>query len=291
MQTKQYEDAINAPNQYLTANGRTLAYRAIGEGQPILLCNRFRGVMDSWDPAFLSSLAASGMRVITFDYSGLGHSTGDRTMNPGEMVRDAIDLIEGLGLKPVVIGGWSLGGIVAQLVLAMHPKPVSHMVLLGTTPPGSIVKKAEQLFYDTAAHPENPFEDQVVLFFEPASAASVAAARRSAERIGARKDGRSPAVPWEWAAANLGDKPKESLFPADAVLQLLKATTVPILHIGGDHDIVFPIENWYALNGQLPTLQLLTYPSAGHGPHHQYPGEAAVHIAGFVNSTGPNAPA
>ncbi len=63
---------------------------------------------------------------------------------------------------------------------------------------------------------------------------------------------------------------------------MLKTTRVPVLHVGGDHDIVMPIENWYALNNQLPTLQLITYPRAGHGPHHQHPELAAAQIAAFL---------
>ncbi len=54
------------------------------------------------------------------------------------------------------------------------------------------------------------------------------------------------------------------------------ASAAPVLHIGGDHDIVFPVENWYALNAQLPTLQLATFPSADHGPQHRYPRQAAA---------------
>jgi pimeloyl-ACP methyl ester carboxylesterase len=60
---------------------------------------------------------------------------------------------------------------------------------------------------------------------------------------------------------------------------------VPVLHLGADHDIICPVENWYALNAQLPTLTLITYPRAGHGPHHQYPEAAAAQIAGFINGT------
>ena len=56
-------------------------------------------------------------------------------------------------------------------------------------------------------------------------------------------------------------------------------------HIGSDHDIIFPVENWQALNRQLPTVQLLTYASASHGPHHQHPEASAWHIAAFVGST------
>ena len=65
----------------------------------------------------------------------------------------------------------------------------------------------------------------------------------------------------------------------------MKTTTISTLHIGGDHDIIFPVENWYALNAQLPTVQLLTYPRAGRGPHHQHPEAAAGSIATFVRTT------
>lgn len=278
-------NAVTAPNQFVETDGRTLAYRSIGTGKPIVLCARFRGNMDIWDPAFLDALALNGFRVITFDYSGLGLSTGEKSFHPMAMAKDAGDLIEALGLEPAVISGWSLGGMVAQVVVAMQPQRVSHAVLLGTTPPGPNVKPAEQLFYDTAVIPQYSFDNEVTLFFEPRSAASRAAARRSVDRIAQRTQERSVPVPVDWAAANLGDKPRSPLFPADAVLEALKVTTIPILHIGGDHDIIFPVENWYALNQQLPTVQLLTFPQAGHGPHHEHPEASAEHIASFVRMT------
>ena len=80
-----------------------------------------------------------------------------------------------------------------------------------------------------------------------------AAARRSADRIAGRTSGRSPAVPAEFARANLSGDPSAPIFPALPVLEALKATTLPILHVAGDHDIIFPVENWYALNQSLPT--------------------------------------
>jgi pimeloyl-ACP methyl ester carboxylesterase len=69
------------------------------------------------------------------------------------------------------------------------------------------------------------------------------------------------------------------------VLDALRLTSIPVLHIAGDHDIVFPVENWYALNQRLPTLQLHTFPRAGHAPHHQHPQAAAECIATFVQTT------
>jgi pimeloyl-ACP methyl ester carboxylesterase len=277
--------AISAPNQFVEVNGRKISYRSIGVGKPIVLCTRFRGNMDVWDPAFLDALVANGFRAITFDYSGLGLSSGERTYNPVSLATDANDLIEALDLNGVIISGWSLGGMAAQVVVAMFPQRISHAVLIGTSPPGPNVKPAEQLFYDTAVIPQYSFEDEVTLFFEPRSPKSREAARRSVDRIAARVGDRSIPVPCDWAAETLGNKPTNPLFPADAVLEALKKTPIPILHIGGDHDIIFPIENWYALNQQIPTLQLLTYPLAGHGPHHEHPLATAEHIATFVRTT------
>ncbi|GLS92976.1 alpha/beta fold hydrolase [Piscinibacter gummiphilus] len=273
--------ALTTPTRFAESNGRRLAYRSIGEGQPIVLCTRFRGNLDVWDPAFLDALAAGGLRVITFDYSGLGLSTGTRTYDAASLAKDAHDLIEALELKNVIIGGWSLGGIAAQLVIALYPQRLSHAVLIGTTPPGPMVKPPEQLFYDTARLAEYGIEAEEILFFEPKSALSRAAARRSVDRIAQRQD-RSVPVPVDFAANHLGTGPKGDVFPAVAVLELLKRTTLPILHIGGDHDIIFPVENWYALNQLLPTVRLLTFPSAGHGPHHQHPQAAADAIVSFV---------
>jgi hypothetical protein len=108
------------------------------------------------------------------------------------------------------------------------------------TPPGPNVKPAEQLFYDTAVIPNYSFEEEVILFFEPRSRTSREAARRSVDRIAQRTKDRSVPVPVDWAAADLGDKPLNLLFPADAVLEALKTTSIPILHVSGDHDIIFP---------------------------------------------------
>lgn len=273
--------SLAAHTQFIESAGRILAYRTFGSGRALLLMVRFRGTMDDWDPLFLDHLASLGFQVTVFDYSGLGHSTGEPSYNPASLAKDAIDLIQALGLGRVVIGGWSLGGMAAQVVLAMAPQLVSHAVLLATTPPGQLVKPGDALFHELA-HRENDFEDFVSLFFEPSQAQSRSSAEQAGLRLAQRKQGRSPQVPVQWAGQQLGEGPKNPMFPADAVLQVLKSTSIPILHLGADHDIAFPVENWYALSGQLPTLHLVTLPRTGHGPHMQYPVAAARHIAAFV---------
>ncbi|MEK6424425.1 MAG: alpha/beta hydrolase [Burkholderia gladioli] len=279
-----HSPSANAPTRFADLSGRQLAYRTFGTGTPIVLCVRFRGTMDSWDPLFLDSLAAQGFRVTVFDYSGLGASTGEPTYQPASLARDAIELIEHLNLERAVIAGWSVGGIAAQIVLAQAPHLVSHAVLIATTPPGPLAMAGDPLFY-TLARRDNDFEDFVTVFFEPASEASRATAEQSARRLAERRPDASPDVPIEWAGNQLGEAPRNPMFPSDAVLRVLQSTGIPVLHLGGDHDIVFPVENWYALGGQLPSLHLVTFPSAGHGPQLQYPLAAARHISAFVDLT------
>jgi len=214
--------AYGAPTQYVDANGWRLAFRSIGEGTPIVLCTRFRGNMDLWDPLFLDSIVAKGFRVITFDYGGLGLSSGPRDYNPFSLARDAHDLAEALQLERFAIAGWSLGGLAAQAFLAMHSDMVSHVVLIATGPPGSSVKPPEQLSYDIASKPENSLDDEIILFFEPRSAASRAAAARSRERIASRTVDRSAPVPIDFAVSFLGKTPRNPIFPAEPVRAALK---------------------------------------------------------------------
>jgi pimeloyl-ACP methyl ester carboxylesterase len=74
------------------------------------------------------------------------------------------------------------------------------------------------------------------------------------------------AVPIRLAANYLGEKSDNLIFPAPQVFEALKASPMPVHYIGGDNDISFHMENWYVLHGQLPTLELLTFPRAGHAP-------------------------
>jgi pimeloyl-ACP methyl ester carboxylesterase len=70
-------EAVNAKTKFVETGDRKIVYRSIGKGfgkgLPIIMVNRFRGNLDTWDPAFLDVLA-SKFNVITIDYSGIGLS-------------------------------------------------------------------------------------------------------------------------------------------------------------------------------------------------------------------------
>lgn len=284
MQLASSPDATNVPTAKITVHGRTLAYRAIGQGPALILCLRFRGVLDSWDPAFLDALATE-FRVITFDYSGLGQSTGTASYRPEIMARDVIDLADALGIEQFVLGGWSLGGMAAQVVAATAPDRVSHLLLIGTTPPGRVEHESEPVFLERALKPVNDLADEEILFFEPTSAASRAAALASNQRIAARTIDRSPPIPPETYLALLQDRQADDLFPdPGSYRETLGGAAIPILVIAGDHEIVFPTPNWFALHRVWKNLHLVVLPQAGHGPQHQAPEFVADIVRSFVRT-------
>lgn len=278
---------LTAPNQLIEIGGRTLAYRTFGTGPNLVLCIRLRGTMDMWDPLFLDSLAEN-FTVTVFDYSGLGLSTGTPSYAKADMARDVNDLVDGLQLGKVVIGGWSLGGFAAQVFAAMYPEKVSHVLAIATMPPGLMVKPSEALFFETATKPVYTADDEYILFFEPASAKSRRLGDASMARIAARREVQDYPTPAEvmidamWASS---DPTSPFPDPDSAYAAFYQETSIPVLALCGDHDIVFPAENWYALNDRWPTLFVATYPDCGHGPQHQYPKMAAEMIASFVRNS------
>src|SRR5260221_4471230 len=89
------------PNLLVSAaNGTGYAYRDTGgyDGAvPLVLLQHFRGNLDSWDPALIDALA-SGRRVVTFDNTGVGGSSGKTPDTAGQMGRGALAFITAPGL-------------------------------------------------------------------------------------------------------------------------------------------------------------------------------------------------
>ena len=284
MTTQTLETAATVATRFVETNGRTLAYREIGTGTPLIVALRFRGVMDVWDPAFLDALARN-FRVITFDYSGLGQSTGTPSYRAELMARDMTDLADALGIDRFIAGGWSIGGFPAQVVATLMPERVSHVVLIGTAPPGKLDYGMDPVFFDHALKPVYELEDETVLFFEPESAASRAAAAASVARIAARTGDLSPPIPQEIYMHLLEDRAANDVFPDLAGYSDFLATAgIPILVISGDHEICFPVQNWFALNREWQSLHLMVLPHAGHGPQHEAPELVADLITSFVRN-------
>lgn len=259
---------------------RKIAYRSYGKGKPIIFVNRFRGTLDTWDPLFIKMMAKK-FNVITFDYSGVGSSTGNMAPDIVIVAKDVKDLADALKLNTIIVLGWSYGGLVAQAVTLLYPNLVSHSILVGTNPPGKNEVPFEQVFLDAALKPINDFDDEVVLFFEPKSQISLAAAKASHERIHKKIDVKK--IPSTMEAFQVyfagGNAFKEDILN---FREQIKKTKIPILIISGDHDVSFAVENWYTIVNEMINTQMIVYSETGHAPQHQYPEMTSKYIINFV---------
>jgi pimeloyl-ACP methyl ester carboxylesterase len=277
-----YKSAENR-TQFLESKGRKIAYRSIGKGKAIILALRFRGVLDSWDPAFLDALAKNN-RVIIFDYSGIGDSTGKSATTMPQMVDDIFDLADGLKLDKFILGGWSMGGFAAQQALVRNPGRITQALLIGTAPAVKEFLNPPKAFLDAGAKPIMNLEDETVLLFDPSSPMSVQAAKESYARMNSRKIDKSPVAPsamFDNHRLAVGDYMEDKI----GSVKMLKITKTPILVIAGDKDPGSPPLTWFSESGKLPTTQIIVLPQAGHGPQQQYPELSASYIHSFLEGS------
>lgn len=276
--------AASAETRYVQVNGDRIAYRRIGKGSPILFANRLRGTLDTWDPLFLDALALQHT-VITVDYPGIGYSGGALPADMEAVGAFLDDFAKAIALDRFAILGWSWGGLAAQALLLDRPQRVTQGILVGTNPPAPNPVPMHQVFIERAFKPVNDLADDEILFFEPRSAASRAAARASHERIYAREGvtERIPSTPEAIQAylKTAGNFHEDKAGRRKALTQ----TQMPLLIISGDNDTATPGQNWFPLIGQLRNAQLLFYSETGHGPQHQYPELSAEYIARFLART------
>jgi pimeloyl-ACP methyl ester carboxylesterase len=136
------------------ANGIRIAYETFGDADapPVLLVMGLGLQMIAWDDDFCRLLARRGFRVIRFDNRDVGHSTwlrGQRAPTPREimiarwrgrpveppyrledMARDAVGLLDALGIESAHVVGASLGGMIAQLMAIHHPERVRSLTCI-----------------------------------------------------------------------------------------------------------------------------------------------------------------
>ncbi|MGH8461129.1 MAG: alpha/beta fold hydrolase [Stenotrophobium sp.] len=139
------------------ANGLAIAWEEAGpaQGEPLLLVMGLGGQLIQWPEALCSDLVARGFRVIRFDNRDIGLS-GDA--NRGlhihlqrdflrahlgmkihanytlhDMAKDAVELMDALGITRFHIAGASMGGMIAQITAARHPERVKSLTSIMST--------------------------------------------------------------------------------------------------------------------------------------------------------------
>lgn len=107
-------------------------FTTLGSGPTVLMLHGIGGGHLSFAPQ-VESLASSGYRAVAWDMPGYGRSAPIEPYTFKGLAESCITLIEGLRCEDVVLVGHSMGGMVAQEVVARRPGLVSRLVLCGTS--------------------------------------------------------------------------------------------------------------------------------------------------------------
>jgi pimeloyl-ACP methyl ester carboxylesterase len=109
------------------------AFTVLGGGPTVLMLHGIGGGHLSFAPQ-VETLASSGYRAVAWDMPGYGRSAPIEPYNFKGLAQSCITLIEALKCGDVALVGHSMGGMVAQEVMARRPELVSKLVLCGTSP-------------------------------------------------------------------------------------------------------------------------------------------------------------
>ena len=225
--------------------GTRFVYRELGidSGVPVIFLNHLAANLDNWDPRVVDGIAAKH-RVITFDNRGVGGSEGKTPETVEAMAHDAVAFIRALGFDRVDLLGFSLGGMVSQVIAQQEPTLVRKIILAGTGPAGGegIVNVTKLTYLDTF-HAYATFKDPKELLFFTRTNHGKSEARAFIKRLKERTNDRDKAMAIGAFRTQLKAIHAWGLEkPAD-----LSRIQQPVLVANGDADRMVPSSNSYDL--------------------------------------------
>jgi pimeloyl-ACP methyl ester carboxylesterase len=255
--------------QFITAtNGIKFAYRSYGkEGDiPVVYFNHLTANLDNCDPRIMDAVAAK-RHIISFDYRGVGATTGNQGTSIPDMAKDAIAFIHALGYKQVDILAFSMGGFITQELLLAEPQLVRKAILAGTGPRGGEgVSAVVGLTYKDILKGLLTFRDPKFYLFFTQNSIGKSAAKDFLKRLKERTENRDTKVKLHVLKAQL--KAIETWgYDQPADLSVFK---LPVFIANGDADRMVPTSNSYDMANRFPNSEITIFPNSGHGGIFQY---------------------
>ena len=271
---------VNAPNRTVDVGGTTFAFRELGtvSGVPVIFLNHLAAVLDNWDPRVVDGIAAKH-RVIVFDNRGIGASGGSTPDSIAAMARDAVAFIRSLGFEQVDLLGFSLGGMVSQVIAEREPQLVRKMILAGTGPAGGVgINKVTRITIVDMLKGYVTFKDPKHYLFFTTTANGRREAGKFIKRLKERTEDRDRPISVRAFRTQL------RAIHAWSVQQPADLSTIrqPVFVANGDHDRMVPTSNSVDLAKRLPNSELKIYPDAGHGGIFQFHDEFVAQALEFL---------
>ncbi|MEU8861844.1 alpha/beta fold hydrolase [Streptomyces umbrinus] len=258
----------NAPTRTVTAGGVTFAYRELGprSGVPVVFLTHLAAVLDNWDPRVVDGIAAE-RRVVTFDNRGVGASTGSTPRTIQAMAKDAVTFIRALGFDHVDLHGFSMGGMIAQVIAQTDPDLVRKLILTGTGPAGGEgIKNVTRLSHLDTVRGLFTLQDPKQFLFFTRTAGGRRAGKEFLARLKERTQDRDKAI----SPISYSNQLKAIHRWGLERPQDLSVIRQPVLVANGESDRMVPSQNSYDLARRVPDGELVIYPDAGHGGIFQF---------------------
>ncbi|GLH73384.1 alpha/beta hydrolase [Geothrix limicola] len=238
---------------FMNVNGNLMAYTDEGSGFPLLFLHGFPLNRGSWSPqvdAFKSKL-----RVIAPDLRGFGesHATGG-LVSMACFAEDVWDLVQQLGIGPLILAGHAMGGFVALTFARMHPKWVRGLMLVGT----KAGLDSSEMMNDHRQTAETIQRSGTTLVMEELAPRMLSPVNANGPLATSVRALMASASPEGMRGALLGMAERPDARP------WLGKIRVPALVIAGSDDRVIPPTESAALADSIPDSQLRVIPNAGH---------------------------
>ncbi len=255
-----------------SADGISLYYReynSAGKGHPVLCLPGI--TRNSADFHLLAEhLAEQGRRVVCLDYRGRGRSAYDpnwRNYRPMRLLRDVAWALHKLRLKPVVVIGTSLGGLLTMGLAALHPGLVSSAVINDIGPDvnnGGVARIAAYIGHRQTVDTLEDGIEHLKLIFRNIGINSEEEWTLLAEGSFRKGPDGLYHSDWDPAIARTMTGAGRTPVPLWLVFRALRRT--PTLVIRGGNSDVLTLATFDRMAEVKPDLMRLVIPNAGHTP-------------------------
>jgi pimeloyl-ACP methyl ester carboxylesterase/predicted glycosyltransferase len=270
-------------------DGVRLRYEVHGEGERTLLFVPPWQIVNSRVYKAQVPWFADRFRCVAYDPRGTGRS--DRPAQAGayglgELVADALAVLDATGTRQAVLVGLSMGGMVSSVLAAHHPDRVAAAVLIGTVGTVGPGNPAMTPRHFDARHDrmdgwarysrESWLTDYPTFarFFLEQIHCEPHSTKQIEDGVGwaGETDGPTLVRTFEGRSAPP---------PFDAGEAMYRRIACPLLLIHGDADRISPVERSRAI-AALTGAELVVMPGAGHAPNGRYPARVNGLIDDFL---------
>ena len=269
----------------ITAAGIRTNYHDLGSGAPVLLIHGSGPGVSAWaNWRLLMAPLAERARVIAPDMAGFGYSERPAGFAYGmdAWVRQAVGLLDALGIARADLVGNSFGGGLALALAIRHPERVRRLVLMGSVgvpfelTPGLVAVwgyepslAAMRALLDIFAFDRSRVTDELARLRYEASI-----------RPGFQESFAAmfPAPRQRWV---------DALASPEADIRRIPHETL-VVH--GREDRVIPLANAYRLTELLPRVQLHVYGQCGHWTQIEHAARFARLVGDFLAEADPQEP-